>query len=94
MHVGVKISDHAISRWRERINPASKASDDQVIVAINKLLSHAVPVRLRSARGRIDQLLTHGQGAQHLRSGDVLLVVVDKVVTSVYWYDRPRWETL
>lgn len=90
----MRISDHAISRWRERINPASTESDSQVTAVITKLLTNALPVRLRSARGRIDQLLTHGEEAQHLRSGDALLVVVDKVVTSVYWYDRTRWETL
>lgn len=90
----MRVSDHAISRWRERIKMGSKADDATIIRQIQQRLAIAVPVRLRSASARIGQLTAHGAPATHLRAGDAVLVLVDGVVTSVYWYDKVRWEAI
>lgn len=87
------VSLHAISRWRER-SPDCDGTDDEIRAKIGAALARSRIVRLRGCRERVGKALTHGSLATFHHFGEVVLVVTESDVVSVYSYERRRWEVL
>lgn len=86
---------HALSRWRERrydITDTTKRTDDEIRVEIGRAFMRARPVRLRKERERALKALRNGGTATYHHFDNVVLVVTDDAVVSVYEYERTRWE--
>ena len=90
----MKVSLHALSRYRERIETEDAGDDDDLTDKILHAYRHSRPVQLRSKKERISKLLRHGVETQYRQFGDMVLVVSDSVIISVYLYERQRWESL
>jgi hypothetical protein len=89
----ITIAEHALLRWRDRIDP--EASEDQVRLGIARSLALGREVRLRREKERIRKAIWHGANlATYLHYGPAVLVVVGDCVVSVYLYERIRWEAV
>jgi hypothetical protein len=86
----MKISLHAISRYRERSN-TPEGTDEEIIDKIHQALATSRLVQLRSKKERVSKLLTHGAGATYHQSGAEVFVRVGDTVVSAYMYFRDRW---
>ena len=88
----MRVSLHALSRYRERIETEDAAGDDDLITAkILHAYRNSRPVQLRSTRERISKLLKHGTQTEYRQFQDMVLVIADGSVVSVYFYNRDRW---
>lgn len=92
--VRLYVSDHAISRWRERATETPEVVEDDNLIRrrIGQALLRSRTVRLVRPAERISKALIHGSLATYHHHGQVVLVVADQAVVSVYAYDRSRWE--
>lgn len=91
----LNITLHAISRWRERRydwQDKRIRSDDEVRVEIGKALLRSRRVRLRNEAERARKALTHGAFATYQHWSNVIIVVSDNTVLTVYAYEGARWE--
>lgn len=98
--VTLYVSDHSISRWRERAiempddgTVPERETDDQIRARIGHALLNSRRVRLKNPSERISKSVSHGSLATYHHHGKVVLVVADQAVVSVYMYDRSRWES-
>lgn len=87
----VKVSLHALSRYRERIDTEDAGDDDEITDKILHAYYHSHPMQLRSARERISKLLKHGVETEYRQYQDQVLVVTGGSIVSVYYYSRDRW---
>ena len=87
----VKVSLHALSRYRERIETEDAGADDDIADKILRAYWNSRPVQLRSTRERISKLLKHGTQTEYHQAQDMVLVVADGIIVSVYYYNRDRW---
>lgn len=83
---------HALSRYRERIETEDAGTDDEIASKILHAFRHSRLVQLRSTRERISKLLKHGTQTSYRQHQDMVLVVADESLVSVYFYNRDRWE--
>ena len=90
----MKISLHALSRYRERIETEDAGTDDEIAGKILHAFRHSRPVQLRSAKERVSKLLRHGVETQYRQFQDLVLVVTGGSIVSVYLYYRDRWMPL
>ena len=90
----MKVSLHALSRYRERIETDGVGDDDEITSNILHAFKHSRPMRLRSARERISKLLKHGVETEYRQYNDQVLVVTGCSIVSVYVYSRDRWEAV
>ena len=90
----MKVSLHALSRYRERIETEDAGDDDDLTDRILHAYYHSRPMRLRSARERISKLLKHGVETEYRQYNDQVLVVTGCSIVSVYVYSRDRWEAV
>ena len=90
----MRVSLHAISRWRERVAPESTADDFYIAGDILHSLKNSREVRLKNARERVSKLLKHGDKAKYHQHQDHVLVVAGGSILSVYFYDASRWEAV
>ena len=90
----MKVSLHALSRYRERIETEDAGDDDDLTDKILHAYYHSRPMRLRSARERISKLLKHGVETEYRQYSDQVLVVTGGSVVSVYFYSKDRWEAV
>lgn len=88
----MKVSLHALSRYRERIETEDAGDDDGVTGKILRAFRYSRPVQLRSAKERVSKLLRHGVKTSYHQTQDMVLVVADGSVVSVYIYTRDRWQ--
>ena len=90
----MKVSLHAVSRYRERIETEDAGADDEITDNILHAFRHSRPVQLRSKRERISKLLKHGTQTSYHQSQKMVLVIADGSVISVYEYFPDRWEAV
>ena len=90
----MKVSLHALSRYRERIETEDAGDDDEITDKILHAYYHSRPVQLRSTRERISKLLKHGVETEYRQYQDQVLVVTGGSIVSVYVYSRDRWEAV
>ena len=90
----VKVSLHALGRYRERIETDDAGDDDEITGKILHAFRHSRPVQLRSTRERISKLLMHKIKTSYHQLQDMVLVVADGSVVSVYFYNRDRWQSV
>ena len=90
----MKVSLHALSRYRERIEAEDAGADDEIAYKIMHAYRHSRPVQLRSAKERVSKLLRHGVETQYRQCQDLVLVVTGGSIVSVYLYYRDRWMPL
>ena len=86
----MRVSLHALSRYRERIETEGGVDDDLTDKILHAYY-HSRPVQLRSARERISKLLKHGVETEYCQYNDQVLVVTGCSIVSVYAYNRDRW---
>ena len=84
---------HAISRWRERAADGD-GTDNEIRAKIGMALLRGRAVRLRSLSERTLRAVTHGALADFHHSGQVVLVLTNDAVVSVYAYEGDRWESV
>lgn len=87
----MRVSLHALSRYRERIETEDAGTDDEIASKILHAFRHSRPVQLRSTRERISKLLKHGVDTEYRQYQDQVLVVTGGSVVSVYYYSPDRW---
>ena len=87
----MKVSLHALSRYRERIDTEDAGDDDEITDKILHAFRHSRPVQLRSAKERVSKLLRHGVETAYRQYQDQVLVVTGGSVVSVYYYSPDRW---
>ena len=90
----VKVSLHALSRYRERIEIEDAGDDDEITDKILHAFINSRPVQLRSTRERISKLLRHKIATSYNQHGNMVLVVAGGSIVSVYYYSRDRWEAV
>ena len=91
----MRVSLHALSRYRERIETEDAAGDDDLITAkILHAYRNSRSVQLRSAKERVSRLLRHGVETTYRQYQDQVLVVIGGSVVSVYLYEKSRWEAV
>ena len=90
----MKVSLHALSRYRERIETEDAGDDDDLTDKILHAYYHSRPMQLRSARERISKLLKHGVKTEYRQYSDQVMVVTGGSIVSVYYYSRDRWESV
>ena len=90
----MKVSLHALSRYRERIETDAAGDDDDVRYKILIAYRHSRLVQLRSKKERISKLLRHGVETQYRQYQNQVLVVTGGSIVSVYAYSRDRWEAV
>ena len=90
----MKVSLHALSRYRERIETEDAGTDDEITGKILHAFRHSRPVQLRSTRERISKLLKHGVDTEYRQYQGQVLVVTGGSVVSVYFYSKDRWEAV
>ena len=88
----VRVSLHALSRYRERIETDAAGGDDDVRYKILIAYRNSRPVQLRSTKERVSKLLRHGVETTYRQYQDQVLVVTGGNVVSVYLYEKSRWE--
>ena len=88
----VKVSLHALSRYRERIETEDAGDDDVIAGKILHAFRHSRPVQLRSKKERISKLLKHGTQTSYYQVQDMVLVVAGGSVISIYFYSKDRWQ--
>ena len=87
----VKVSLHALSRYRERIETEDAGTDDEITGKILHAFGNSRPVQLRSTKERISKLLRHKIETSYNQHGNMVLVVAGGSIVSVYYYSRDRW---
>lgn len=87
----MKVSLHALSRYRERIETEDAGGDDEIAGKILHAFRHSRLVQLRSKKERISKLLKHGTQTEYHQAQDMVLVVADGIIVSVYYYNKDRW---
>jgi hypothetical protein len=87
----MKVSLHAISRYRERIETDCAGDDAEITGKILAAYANSRLVQLRSVKERISKLLRHKTKTDYLQHGEMVLVVSDDVVISLYLYEKSRW---
>ena len=90
----MKVSLHALSRYRERIETDDASTDDEIVGKILHAFRRSRLVQLRSTKERISKLLKHGTRTSYRQYQDMVLVVADGIIVSVYYYNRDRWEAV
>lgn len=91
----MRVSLHALSRYRERIETEDAGTDDDEIAGnILHALRRSRPVQLRSKRERIGKLLKHGAHAGYRQYQNMVMVIADGSVLSVYEYFPDRWQAV
>ena len=90
----MKVSLHALSRYRERIETDAAGTDDEIVGKILHAFRHSRPVQLRSTKERISKLLKHRVETEYRQYQDQVLVVTGGSVVSVYFYSKDRWEAV
>jgi hypothetical protein len=85
---------HAISRWRERAPGVHSGDDDVIRKRIGIALVNSRPVRLKNPVERAMKSLWGGGLATFHHHGQVVLVVTDSAVVSVYCCESERWEVV
>jgi hypothetical protein len=88
----MRVSLHSLSRYRERIETDCAGNDDEITGKILAAYANSRPVQLRSVKERISKLLRHKTKTDYRQHGEMVLVVSDDVVISLYLYDRARWQ--
>ena len=88
----MRVSLHALSRYRERIETDAAGDDDDLTDKILHAFRQSRPVQLRSKRERISKLLKHGVDTEYRQYHDQVLVVTGGSIVSVYYYSKDRWE--
>jgi hypothetical protein len=88
----MRVSLHAISRYRERIEHGE--TDEQISNKIRAKLVNARPVQLRGKAERVRKLLSHGVETSYLQSGECVFVIAKGLLVSVYLYQRDRWQAV
>ena len=88
----MKVSLHALSRYRERIETDDAGTDDEIVGKILHAFRHSRLVQLRSTKERISKLLRHKIETSYNQHGNMVLVVAGGSVISIYLYERDRWE--
>ena len=90
----VRVSLHALSRYRERIETEGAGTDDEITGKILHAFRHSRPVQLRSVKERISKLLRHKTETSYHQHGNMVLVVAGGSVISIYFYERDRWQAV
>ena len=90
----MKVSLHALSRYRERIETGDTGTDDENVGKILHAFRHSRPVQLRSKRERISKLLKHGTQTSYHQSQNMVLVIAGGSVLSIYEYFPDRWQAV
>ena len=90
----MRVSLHALSRYRERIETEDAGDDDVIAGKILHAFRHSRPVQLRSKKERISKLLRHGVETTYRQYQDQVLVATGGSIVSVYYYSRDRWEAV
>ncbi len=90
----MRVSLHALSRYRERIETEDAGTDDEIASKILRAFRHSRPVQLRSTKERISKLLKHRVETEYRQYQDQVLVVTGDSVVSVYVYSKDRWEAV
>ena len=90
----VKVSLHALSRYRERIETEDAGTDGELASKILHAFRHSRLVQLKSKRERISKLLKHGTQTSYHQSQNMVLVIAGGNVISVYEYFPDRWQAV
>lgn len=85
----MKISKHAIERWRER--SGASYSDEKVERKLLGLAARAEEVQLQE-KYRVLTLMDHRyKEARYLAFGEFLMVIVDDTMVTVHLAEARRW---